>query len=210
MKARLLAAFLIGTALNALAVTAQIHTFEYRTARIHGDLHATSFTGDGSALTGVTGIASGLIFWVHLSSCPAGWTAVSMSGMAAVGVPSGGTINATVGTALTDLENRAVGTHNHTATTTITDPGHKPPASTLISPDPHHHTMTLSTSSAFGGTGDVALLRSGGTVTPTSLSISTSIVNQVTGVSIATTLANAGSVAGTNLPSDQEILCKKN
>jgi len=55
------------------------------------------------------------------AACPTGWTEYTAAqGRYVVGVPDGGTVAGTAGTALTDLENRAVGQHNHA----ITDPGH--------------------------------------------------------------------------------------
>jgi hypothetical protein len=68
-----------------------------------------------------TGMPSGLSMFFNLASCPLGWTELtSAQGRYLVGTPSGGTLAGTAGTALTDLENRAVGQHTHT----ITDPGH--------------------------------------------------------------------------------------
>lgn len=63
-------------------------------------------------------------------ACPAGWTEVSAAqGRAIVGLPSGGTLAGTVGTALTNLQDKTH-THtytdvvNHTHTVNVTDPGH--------------------------------------------------------------------------------------
>ena len=57
-------------------------------------------------------IPSGLIMMKSSGSCPTGWTEYTMTrGRALVGVPSGGTIQGTVGTALTNLQNK---THTHT------------------------------------------------------------------------------------------------
>ena len=54
-------------------------------------------------------------------ACPTGWTEyTSARGRYIVGTPSGGTNGATVGTALSNSEDRAVGQHNHA----ITDPNH--------------------------------------------------------------------------------------
>lgn len=41
---------------------------------VTGTISATSFTGDGSALTGVGGIPSGAILAFDLASCPSGWS----------------------------------------------------------------------------------------------------------------------------------------
>jgi hypothetical protein len=74
-------------------------------------------------------IPSGLIAAFN-AACPSGWTEFTAArGRVVVGVPSGGTLAGTVGTALTDLQDK---THahtytevvNHTHTVTVTDPGH--------------------------------------------------------------------------------------
>jgi hypothetical protein len=66
-------------------------------------------------------IPSGAVMFFNLPSCPSGWSELTAArGRYLVGKPSGGTLAGTQGTALTDLENRAVGQHNHS----ITDPGH--------------------------------------------------------------------------------------
>lgn len=58
-------------------------------------------------------IPSGLIALFN-AACPTGWTELAAAqGRVVVGVPSGGTLAGTVGTAFTDLENR---THTHTYT----------------------------------------------------------------------------------------------
>ena len=59
---------------------------------------------------------SGTVMLFKLSSCPAGWTELTEArGRYLVGLPSGGTLSGTVGTALANIENRPVGQHNHTA-----------------------------------------------------------------------------------------------
>jgi len=59
---------------------------------------------------------SGMIAYFE-NSCPSGWTEYTAGrGRYVVGTPSGGTDQGTVGTALSDVENRAVGQHSHTAT----------------------------------------------------------------------------------------------
>ncbi|MHC4862890.1 MAG: hypothetical protein ACYTEX_02320 [Planctomycetota bacterium] len=66
-------------------------------------------------------IPSGAVMFFNLPSCPSGWSELTAArGRYVVGKPSGGTLAGTQGTALIDLENRAVGQHNHS----ITDPGH--------------------------------------------------------------------------------------
>jgi len=56
---------------------------------------------------------SGMISY-FANSCPTGWSEFTQArGRYVVGLPSGGTGTATVGTALSDEENRAVGQHKH-------------------------------------------------------------------------------------------------
>src|SRR2546422_9342512 len=51
---------------------------------------------------------------IDTGSCPAGYTELtSLRGRYPVGVPSGGTMAATTGTALTNSENRPAGAHTH-------------------------------------------------------------------------------------------------
>ena len=74
-----------------------------------------------SEITGLTTVPSGAVMFFDLASCPTDWTEVTDArGRYLVGLPSGGSLNATVGTALTDQENRATGNHTHG----VTDPGH--------------------------------------------------------------------------------------
>lgn len=50
-----------------------------------------------------------------VDACPSGWSEyTALRGRYPVGVPSGGTILATVGTAMSNSEDRAVGQHTHT------------------------------------------------------------------------------------------------
>jgi len=67
------------------------------------------------------GIPSGAVMYFNLTSCPSGWTELTGArGRYLVGLPSGGTLAGTQGTALNNLENRPVGAHTHD----VTDPGH--------------------------------------------------------------------------------------
>jgi len=71
---------------------------------------------------GSGGVApSGAVMFFDLGSCPAGWTAYNNArGRYLVGMNTGGTLGVTVGTALSDQQNRAVGAHSHG----VTGPGH--------------------------------------------------------------------------------------
>lgn len=76
------------------------------------------------------GIPSGMIALFN-ATCPTGWTELTAArGRVVVGVPASGTLAGTVGTALTDLQDKSVtptfsgsalGTHTHTVTATGTN-----------------------------------------------------------------------------------------
>ena len=133
--------------------------------------------------TNANDLPSGIIAHFNSSSCPAGWTEfTSARGRYIVGLPSGGTLAASIGTALSDQENRATGQHNHG----ITDPGHT-------------HTMAnlwFNQNSGYN-------LANGGAYANIG---SPSTSSNTTGISIN----NAGSVAGTNAPYIQLLTCSKN
>ncbi len=97
---------------------------------------------------------TGTVAFFRLGSCPAGWFPVSEAeGRYLVGLKSGGTLNAQVGTALTTQENRAVGQHTHS----LTDPEHTHSASgiggwgSIGHPDWSHNAHNADTASS--GTG---------------------------------------------------------
>jgi len=68
----------------------------------------------GLVLVGGGSAVPSLSILLGESACPTGLTEVTaLRGMYVVGTPSGGTVGATVGTALTNTENRASGQHTH-------------------------------------------------------------------------------------------------
>ncbi len=59
----------------------------------------------------------GTVMLFNLPSCPTGWTELTAArGRYLVGLPSGGTLGGTAGTALANIENRSVGQHTHALT----------------------------------------------------------------------------------------------
>lgn len=121
--------------------------------------------------------------YFNLAACPTGWTELTAArGRYLVGLPSGGALAGTAGTALTDLENRAVGQHSHG----VTDPGHE-----------HDFSLGVGTVDNDMGTAfDRALFAS---------EFNFDGADAFTGI----TVNNAGAVAGTNAPYLQLLVCQK-
>ena len=127
------------------------------------------------------GVPANAILFTTSTSCPTGYTEyTTLRGRYAVGLPLNGTSAGTVGTALTNTENRAVGQHNHT----LTDSGHS-------------HSARIRGS---GGTTTVAESASA-----TAGSNTTIVASATTGI----TLAQTGGVAGTPAPYVQLRACQK-
>jgi hypothetical protein len=130
-------------------------------------------------------VPAGAVMFFSLGSCPSGWSEfTSVRGRYIVGLPSGGTLAGTVGTALSDQENRAVGKHNHS----IIDPAHE---------------HTLPTRSI--GDGSLASSMPQGS-SESSGSIANDPINSAT---TDVTINDTGSVAGTNAPYIQLLSCQK-
>ena len=121
----------------------------------------------------------------NLATCPSGWTAMAAAqGRYIVGLPSGGTLAGTMGTALVNLENRPIGQHNHG----VTDPGHN--HTLYIDPYPSRYSVAP---------GSNPYVPDAGYYTYTTSSNQTNI-----------TINNAGTLAGTNAPYIQLLICQKN
>ena len=131
----------------------------------------------------VGGAAVGTVGYFFLSSCPTGWSAlVAAEGRYLVGRPTAGTLGATVGTALTNLENRPTGVHSHTAT----QAGHN-----------HAYDGILGSGGVKIG---AARVTDGTSSTPQSMTTETPVI----------TVSNSAGVAGTNAPYIQLLVCQKN
>jgi hypothetical protein len=141
------------------------------------------------------------------AACPSGWTELAAAqGRVIVGLPSGGTLAGTVGTALTNLENR---THahtysevvNHTHTVTVTDPGH-------VHTQRYHAATT-------GGLSGPTTVPDTSSNTPTNYGVTTA--SATTGITAATANPAGGVAQGTTatkatgdvIPYIQLRLCEK-
>lgn len=133
-------------------------------------------------------------------ACPSGWTEYTAArGRYVVGLPSGGTLEGTAGTVLTNLEDRPVGQHSHTISETphthaLTDPGHQ------------HGGVAATrsgTNSFDGGSGNFV---SGTGDNFASATTGVTFAAATTGLSIN----NDGSVASTNAPYVQVRMCTRN
>jgi hypothetical protein len=149
---------------------------------------ASGVTIDGVDISAVlataaaAGIPAGGIVPFNLASCPTGWTEYTAArGRYVVGLVSGATLAATVGTALTSAENRAAGIHGHT----VTDPGH------------------VHGGEAHGGGG-------GPNGAPDVGDYIVSHTNDTASAVTGLTVDNSTGVAGTNAPYIQLLMCSKN
>lgn len=106
-----------------------------------GRFPATLPPVSGANLTNT--VPSGAVMSFNLGACPTGWTEFTAArGRYTVGKPLSGTLNAAVGTALTDQEARAAGSHTHAITDVshghgLSDPGHLHGITDIA----HNHTL---------------------------------------------------------------------
>lgn len=163
------------------------------------DVYAATYHGSGAALTGIASMPTGAIVMFNAASCPASYTEFTDArGRYIVGLVAGGTLDTGVGSALTNQENRAVGQHAHTLTMdphghSITDPGHT-----------HSYFGTSWTTAGTAGASEAGNFSS-----PALTSGSTTTGITINNTTATGTIANSGSVAGTNAPYLQLLLCQK-
>lgn len=142
-------------------------------------LTADKWNGLVNAIGGA--MPSGAVMAFNLAACPAGWSEfTSARGRYIVGLPNGGNLGATVGTGLSNTENRPVGQHSHN----VNDPGHSHGINTS-----YNHT---------GGWGAYNYQRWYVDTYQTDAN--------TTGI----TIDSSGTVTGTNAPYIQLLICQKN
>jgi hypothetical protein len=146
-------------------------------------------------------LVAGAVMFFNLDTCPPGWHELTEArGRYLVGLPDGGTLGATVGTALSDSEDRPVGRHTHD----YSDPGHDHSIN-----DPGHRHYTPSVLRAGTTWGDeTGLPHFASSISGQYTDYSTtgiSINSRTTGITINYT----GSVSGTNAPYMQLLACEK-
>lgn len=130
--------------------------------------------------TGMFFVPTGAVMMFDLAACPDGWRELTEArGRHLVGLPSGGTLKGTAGTALSNLENREVGQHSHS----ITDTGHAHGLATSI----------------------IAASVGGGSFNTYSSNTASNTGSNTTGILVNAT----GAVAGTNAPYIQLLVCRK-
>ena len=133
-----------------------------------------------------SGLESGSLVFYNDTSCPVGFTEVVQArGRYLVGLNSGGTLESTVGTALSNSEDREVGQHNHGDSLSASSGGS------------HSHSGYSSGSSSTCGTGSYGdssqSTGSGGSH----------------GHSMSGSISNEGTTDSTNAPYGQYIVCIK-
>jgi hypothetical protein len=145
------------------------------------DFKSGQLTGGGPGAPGQDATApAGAVMFFDLADCPAGWSEFTEArGRYVVGLPEGGELRGTSGTALSNLESRPVGQHNHTGAY-----NHTHPVTVITTPTG----ATFGVQWTFGGS---AFVQTGGT--------SGGVLQ----------IDNAGAVGGTNAPYVQLRACRK-
>jgi len=180
--------------------------------------HANAaLTNNGSGtLSWSVDLPTDLIAYTTSGTCPGGWAEeTTLRGRYVVGLVSGGTNGATVGTALTNTENRATGQHNHTGSTsiTLTNPTHTHGITEPSGGTGHAHPSTKATpdgSEINSGSGGDLLTNMTSTIGSASTGVT--INSGTTGLGVQSqglSTGNSGAITGTNAPYIQLLACKK-
>ena len=138
--------------------------------------------------------------YFNLASCPLGWSElIAAQGRYLVGLNSGGTLAGTTGTALTDGEDRAVGQHNHGAS----------------SGSAGSHSHNLASLNKNGGSNQCSPYIQESSISEDGERYNcpffggSGLMNSAGSHSHSITVNNAGSVTGTNAPYIQLLVCQK-
>jgi hypothetical protein len=178
---------------------------------------AVSWTGVTDVPTGFADgvddtVPTGAVMFFNLASCPAGWSAlVEAEGRYLVAMPTGGTLGAAVGTALTDGQDRATGRHTHSASSpahTHTSQNH----AHTVEPHTHsYHTNNMYAGIANPGSGTWGWVpeNSGVYIDTGATGLTTSWVAPAINATAATVTVNNAGAAGTNAPYLQLLACQK-
>jgi hypothetical protein len=208
---RILLAFLAALMTNCAVMIAQMERYEYNGIRYNWPSAnvAGQLQNDGAGnLTWVDSVPANLIAFTKNGSCPSGWAEYTGArGRSIVGLPLSGTNLASIGSELTNGENRATGQHNHTGSSSGTVSGTHAHG---VTDSGHAHTGRIDAGA--GGLFSTYQDLYAGTTTTAFATTGISIPSKVTGVTINTqtlTIDNAGSVAGTNAPYLQLMACRK-
>lgn len=161
-----------------------------------GHKHSGS-AGDGGSITIK---ATGEVFYTTAASCPTGSAEYTTArGFYIVGLPASGTSATSVGTALTNLENRAAGQHLHSV-----DP---PSTSVIVTESPHTHGLDAATTTTGTGIRVTGMDGQNNQVAGIVNSASTGITASVNIAAFDS--ANGGSVVGTNAPYIHLLVCRQ-
>lgn len=155
-------------------------------------------SGKGVVITNKT---TGEVFHTTAATCPAGSAEYTNArGFYIVGLPSGGTSATAVGTALTNLENRAAGQHLHSV---------DPPSTTVTLTD-LGHVHDINNDSGAGGSTVIERAVSSRLIQV----VGGTVVSATTGITASVDIAafnsvNGGSVVGTNAPYLHLLVCRQ-
>jgi hypothetical protein len=199
-------------ATESASLTKQVKNLKQRVAALEARGGVPGPTGPSGPLgpSGAVGAAgtdtsapAGLVSFFERGSCPSGWTELTTArGRYLVGRVAGGTLGGTVGTALTNLQDRPVGRHTHG----VSDPGH----SHGVTDPGHSHFFSIEqgatdASSQVGEFQDTAEPTIFFDVDQTSPALTGITINSAT---TGITIDNTGT-PGTNAPYLQLLVCKK-
>jgi len=157
-------------------------------------------TGSYPAVGVGGGAPIGSINFFEGTTCPSGWEeVVEARGRYIVGMNSGGTLKAVVGTALSNQENRIVGRHSHSSSGL----GFSGAAVSAHSHGVYRHAAGQSGGAQTRGAGS----EDGGTLVSDNWATKIAGAHTPTG-SITGSTANSGSITGTNAPYIQLLVCR--